>query len=44
MFENKCDNKYRIVMTRVLKWQIIGIPKISFDSYWTAKEYLLNQL
>ena len=44
MLGNKYGNKYRIVMTRALKWQIVGIPIISFDSYWRAKEYLLNQL
>lgn len=39
---NKHNKLYRIVMTRALKWQIQGIPVISFDSYFQARQYRAN--
>ena len=35
--------KHKIKMVGLFKYKISGIPLISFDSYWRAKEYL-NQL
>ena len=32
-------HKRRIVLTKALKWKIQGIPIISFDSYFKAREY-----
>lgn len=39
MFKNKCDKLYRIVSIGILNWHIEGIPIISFDSYFKAREY-----
>ena len=42
MNRNKRNIKYRIVLTKCLKWQIRGIPIITFDSYFRAREYRAN--
>ena len=42
MFRNKHNKLYRIVCIGFLKWQIQGIPVITFDSYFRAKEYRAN--
>ena len=39
---NKSNNKYRIVLTRALKWKLQGVTIIQFDSYFRAREYRAN--
>lgn len=32
----------KIVRIGLIQYKIVGIPQLSFDSYWKAKEYLYS--
>lgn len=32
----------KIVRVGILKYKILGISELTFDSYWSAKAYLLS--
>lgn len=32
----------KIVKIGVSQYKIVGIPQLSFDSYWSARAYLLS--